>query len=99
MKIYYCSGTRAVRVVWLFQELGLDYDLVKLEFHPRVLKSDAHRAIHPLGRVPVLQDGDMTMFESGAIVQYVLDRYAGGSAPTGNRFTRLCALPAVVSLL
>ncbi len=78
MKIYYCSGTRAVRVVWLFQELGLDYDLVKLEFHPRVLKSDAHRAIHPLGRVPVLQDGDMTMFESGAIVQYVLDRYAGG---------------------
>jgi glutathione S-transferase len=49
-----------------------------MAFHPQDLKSDAHRARHPLGRVPVLDDGDVRIFESGAIVEYVLARHKNG---------------------
>ena len=50
----------------------------KMAFHPKDLKSDAHRARHPLGRVPVLDDGDVRLYESGAIVEYVLERHKNG---------------------
>ena len=49
-----------------------------MDFHPKDLKSDAHRARHPLGRVPVLDDGDISIFESGAIVEYILERHKNG---------------------
>ena len=66
------------RIVWLLEELELAYDINKMAFHPQDLKSDAHRARHPLGRVPVLDDGDIRIFESGAIVEYVLARHKNG---------------------
>ena len=50
-----------------------------MAFHPKDLKSDEHRARHPLGRVPVLDDGDVRIFESGAIVEYVIARHKNGS--------------------
>ena len=46
-----------------------------MAFHPKDLKSDEHRARHPLGRVPVLEDGGVSIYESGAIVEYVLERH------------------------
>jgi len=49
-----------------------------MAFHPKDLKSDEHRARHPLGRVPVLEDGEVSIFESGAIVEYVMARYGDG---------------------
>lgn len=49
-----------------------------MAFHPSALKSDEHRARHPLGRVPVLEDGDVSIFESGAIVDYILERHRNG---------------------
>jgi glutathione S-transferase len=49
-----------------------------MAFHPKDLKSDEHRQRHPLGRVPVLEDGDLMLFESGAIVEYVLERHKNG---------------------
>jgi glutathione S-transferase len=49
-----------------------------MAFHPKDLKSDEHRARHPLGRVPVLEDGDVSIFESGAIVEYVMACYGDG---------------------
>jgi glutathione S-transferase len=54
-----------------------------MAFHPKDLKSDAHRARHPLGRVPVLEDDEITLWESGAIVDYILERHKnGGLKPT-----------------
>ena len=50
-----------------------------MEFHPRDLKSDEHRARHPLGRVPVLEDEAITLYESGAIVEYVIARHSDGA--------------------
>jgi len=59
----------------LLEELALPYELNRMEFHPKDLKSDEHRSRHPLGRVPVLDDGDVSIYESGAIVEYVLERH------------------------
>jgi len=78
LKLHFAPNSRAGRIVWLLEELGLPYDLNKMSFHPKDLKSDEHRTRHPLGRVPVLEDGDVTIFESGAIVDYILERHKNG---------------------
>ncbi|MCH1491386.1 MAG: glutathione S-transferase family protein [Proteobacteria bacterium] len=78
LTLHFAPNSRAGRIVWLLEELELDYDINKMAFHPQDLKSDEHRARHPLGRVPVLDDGDVRIFESGAIVEYVLARHKNG---------------------
>ena len=78
LKLHFAPNSRAGRIVWLLEELGLPYEINKMAFHPKDLKSDAHRARHPLGRVPVLEDGDLTLWESGAIVEYILERHKNG---------------------
>jgi glutathione S-transferase len=78
MKLHFAPNSRAGRIVWLLEELGLPYEINKMAFHPKDLKSDEHRKRHPLGRVPVLEDGDVSIFESGAIVEYVLARHGDG---------------------
>jgi glutathione S-transferase len=78
MKIHHAPNTRSVRIVWLFEELGLPYDLEKHRLGDPGMRSPEYLKVHPMGRVPALQDGDVTLFESGAIVQYVLARYGEG---------------------
>ena len=78
LKLHFAPNSRAGRIVWLLEELGLEYELNKMAFHPKDLKSDEHRARHPLGRVPVLEDGEVSLFESGAIVEYVMARHGDG---------------------
>ncbi|MAI26034.1 MAG: glutathione S-transferase family protein [Myxococcota bacterium] len=78
LKLHFAPNSRAGRIVWLLEELGLEYDLNAMAFHPKDLKSDEHRKRHPLGRIPVLEDGDVSIFESGAIVEYVMARYGDG---------------------
>ena len=78
LKLHFAPNSRAGRIVWLLEELGLPYDINKMAFHPKDLKSPEHRARHPLGRVPVLDDGDVRIYESGAIVEYVLERHKNG---------------------
>ena len=85
LKLHFAPNSRAGRIVWLLEELGLEYELNKMAFHPKDLKSDEHRKRHPLGRVPVLEDGDVSIYESGAIVEYVMARYGdGGLKPAVN---------------
>ena len=78
LKLHFAPNSRAGRIVWLLEELQLPYEINKMAFHPKDLKSDEHRARHPLGRVPVLDDGGITIFESGAIVEYILARHKNG---------------------
>ena len=78
LKLHFAPNSRAGRIVWLLEELELPYELNRMEFHPSQLKSDEHRARHPLGRVPVLEDGDVLIYESGAIVEYILERHRNG---------------------
>ncbi len=78
LTLHFAPNSRAGRIVWLLEELGLPYELNRMDFHPKDLKSDEHRARHPLGRVPVLSDDNVTIFESGAIVEYVIERHKNG---------------------
>ena len=78
IKLYLTPGTRAGRVAWLLEELNIQYDLEVLPFTKEGLKSPEHRSRHALERVPVIEDADISIFESGAIIQYILDKYAEG---------------------
>ena len=84
LKLHHAPNSRAGRIVWLLEELGLEYEINKMAFHPKDLKSDEHRARHPLGRVPVLDDGDVRIYESGAIVEYIIARHTDGSLKPGT---------------
>ncbi|MBJ39490.1 MAG: glutathione S-transferase [Gammaproteobacteria bacterium] len=79
LKLHFAPNSRAGRILWLLEELGLPYELNRMDFHPKDLKSDEHRARHPLGRVPVLDDGDVSIYESGAIVEYIIARHTDGA--------------------
>lgn len=78
MKIYYAPNTRAVRIVWLMEELGLPYEIERFKLGDPRMRDPAYLKVHPMGRVPALEDGDVTLFESGAIVEYVLAKYGNG---------------------
>ena len=78
LKVHFVAGTRSGRVVWLLEELGLQYEVNSMPFTKDGLKSSEHRARHSLGRVPVLEDGDISLYESGAIIDYILERHING---------------------
>jgi len=78
LKLHFAPNSRAGRVLWLLEELGLPYELNNMAFHPKDLKSDEHRARHPLGRVTVLEDDGVQIWESGAIIDYILERHKNG---------------------
>ncbi len=79
MKVYYAPYTRAVRTVWLLNELGLDYELERYKLGEKAMRSPEYLAVNPNGRVPTLDDGDTRMSESTAIAQYLVARYGDGS--------------------
>ena len=78
LTLHHAPGTRSVRIVWLLEELGLDYDLKLHKLGDPEMRSAEYQKVHPMGRVPALIDGDVTLVESGAIVEYVLARHGGG---------------------
>ena len=78
MKLYFAPNSRAVRVAWLLEELGLDYEIERFQLGDRSMREPGYLAVHPMGRVPALEDGEVTLFESGAIVQYILARHGEG---------------------
>ena len=78
LKVHFAPNSRAGRIIWLLEELELPYEVNNMAFHPKDLKSDEHRKRHPLGRIPVLDDGDIRIYESGAIVEYVIERHKNG---------------------
>ena len=84
--LYHASKTRSVRVLWLLEELGVPYELALVPFTQEALKSPAFLRVNPCGSLPAIEDGDVTMFESGAIVEYVLERYGNGrlAPPAGS---------------
>ncbi len=78
MKIYHAPNTRSVRVVWLFEELGLPYEIERFKLGDPRMRAPEYLSVHPMGRVPALVDGETTIVESGAIVEYVLAKYGNG---------------------
>ena len=84
IKLYHSPMSRSVRVVWLLEELGLPYELVSAPLEPPAPRPFAQK--NPTGKVPAIEDDGVTMFESGAIVEYVLEKYGEGrlAPPVGS---------------
>lgn len=77
--VHHLNNSRSQRVLWLLEELGVPYEIVRYERDPKtMLAPKSLRAIHPLGKSPIVVDGDITVVESGAIVEYLVDRYGEG---------------------
>ncbi len=74
MKLYFNKHTRATRPRWLIEEAGLDCEIVNVDLASGEHKRPEFLAVHPLGKVPALTDGDRTLIESGAITLYLADR-------------------------
>ena len=71
--------TRAIRVIWMLEEIGADY-----EIDPVAPRSDEAKAYNPSGKVPMLQDGDDVIIDSVAICQYLADKHGKFTYPTGT---------------
>lgn len=79
MKFYYCPKTRAARILWLVEELALDYERVTVDVRDPVAKLNAEfLAASPMGKVPAIWDGETKMAETAAIGIYLADKYAPG---------------------
>lgn len=77
--VHHLGISQSDRVVWLCEELGLDYELIRYERDAVTNLAPAdYRALHPAGTSPVISDGDRVLGESGAIIEYLSRRYSGG---------------------
>jgi glutathione S-transferase len=77
--VHHLENSRSQRVLWLLEELGLPYELQRYARDPKtMLAPPALRAVHPLGKSPVITDGAVTLAESGAIIEYLVERHGQG---------------------
>jgi len=76
--LHHLAFSRSLRVLWLLEELGLDYDLVSYARTEQFLAPPELAKIHPLGKSPVIVDGDLVLAESATILRYIHDRYGDG---------------------
>ncbi|MBJ7264494.1 MAG: glutathione S-transferase [Burkholderiaceae bacterium] len=79
IEIHHLNKSRSRRITWLLEELGTPYEVIAYQRDPETgLAPDTLKAIHPLGKAPIMRDGDIVLSESGAIVQYLIERYGAG---------------------
>ncbi|HSI01178.1 MAG TPA: glutathione S-transferase [Reyranella sp.] len=76
--VHHLNNSRSQRILWMLEELGVPYDVKRYEREPSLQAPAALRAVHPLGKSPVITDGDTTLAESGAILEYLAEAYGNG---------------------
>ncbi|MGE5639325.1 MAG: glutathione S-transferase family protein [Clostridia bacterium] len=87
LTVHHLGRSQSERIVWLCEELGIDYDLRRYERDSVTrLAPPEYKALHPIGTAPVIQDGDLVLGESGAIMEYVIAKHGGGrlARPAGH---------------
>jgi glutathione S-transferase len=89
--VHHLNNSRSQRILWLLEELGLDYEIKKYQRDPKTMLAPPElKAVHPLGKSPVISDGDTVVAESGAIVEYLVECYGNGRlAPLAGTPERL----------
>lgn len=79
LTVHHLANSRSQRVLWLLEELAVPYEVKRYERDPQtMLAPEALRQVHPLGKSPVITDGELTVAESGAIIEYLVERYGDG---------------------
>ncbi|OUL22048.1 glutathione S-transferase [Nostoc sp. 106C] len=77
--VHNLNNSRSQRILWLLKELGIEYEIKRYERDPKTMLAPASlRKVHPLGKSPVITDGALTLAESGAIIEYLVERYGSG---------------------
>jgi glutathione S-transferase len=84
LTVHHLGKSQSERIVWLCEELGIDYELKRYARVP-LLAPPEYKALHPIGSAPVITDGDFVLAESGAIVEYISSRYANGRLVLDHR--------------
>jgi glutathione S-transferase len=89
--VHHLNNSRSQRVLWLLEELGIAYDIKRYQRDAQTMLAPPElRQVHPLGKSPVITDGTRTIAESGAIIEYIVERHAGGKlAPAPGTDERL----------
>ncbi|MBK1681458.1 glutathione S-transferase [Rhodocyclus tenuis] len=79
LTVHHLANSRSQRILWLLEELAIPYEVKRYERDPQtMLAPEALRRVHPLGKSPVITDGELTIAESGAIIEYLVERYGDG---------------------
>ncbi len=79
LTVHHLNNSRSQRVLWLLEEMGTPYEIAKYQrMSPLPMAPPELKEVHPLGKSPVITDGGKAIAESGAIVEYLIDRYANG---------------------
>jgi glutathione S-transferase len=91
LTVHHLNNSRSQRVLWLLEELGVPYEIKRYERDPKTMLAPPElRAVHPLGKSPVITDDGQTLAESGAIIEYLVDKYGQGRfAPAAGTPERL----------
>lgn len=99
--VHYLANSRSQRILWLLEELGVPYEVKRYERLPTLLAPPELLKVHPLGKSPVITDGEVVVAESGAIVEYILTKYGKGKAlpPDAGWVDNLYCMCAYRSLL
>lgn len=76
IRLHHLENSRSQRILWLLEELELGYEIVEYKRDPETASGpESLKAVHPLGKSPIITDDELTIAESGAIIEYLLDRY------------------------
>lgn len=89
--VHHLNNSRSQRVLWLLEELGLPYEIRHYQRDPKTMLAPPElRSVHPLGKSPVITDGEITVAETGAIIEYLLEQYGSGRLrpPAGTAAAR-----------
>ena len=90
LTVHHLNNSRSQRVLWLLEELGVPYEIVRYQRQPDMRAPKELRSIHPLGKSPVITDNGNTVAESGAIAEYIIATYGNGKLiPPPNTPERL----------
>ena len=77
--LHHLNNSRSQRVLWMLEELGLEYEIKRYQRDPKTMLAPPElRQVHPLGKSPVISDAGLTLAESGAIIEYLAERYGAG---------------------
>src|SRR5471030_1252212 len=83
--VHHLNNSRSQRVLWLLEELALPYEIKRYQRDSKTMLAPPElRAVHPLGKSPVITDGEVTLAETGAIVEYIVDKAGGRLRPAAG---------------
>ena len=83
LTVHHLGMSQSERIVWLCEELGIPYALIRYEREASMAAPPAYKALHPLGTAPIISDGDLVLAETGAIVEYIARRHGAGALILG----------------